>query len=151
MALTILRGPAGSGKSQHIAEADPAPQVIADYTRLWAAITGAERGPDGRYPERRDDDPTLALVASVQAHVVRVAQREGLRGYVTTSDSRPEAVERLRELGATAGVETLDPGEEVVRNRLRDRRTGRLSRSCDKAVRRWYRPRGVFRGGGRRR
>ena len=135
MALKILRGPAGAGKSQEI----PPGTVRADLTAIWAAVTGAERDADGRYPIREDGDPALALAAYLKLTIVRYAKREGLNGVVTTSSSSPEAVERLREAGATAGVETVDPGEAVVRRRLADRRTGRLHAACERAVSRWYR------------
>lgn len=135
MALSILRGPAGAGKSQEI----PPGTLRVDLTALWAALRGIERGPDGKYPERSDDDPALALALYLKAAAVRQAAREGLTGVVTTSSSSAEAVERLREQGATAGVQTVDPGEETVRRRLAGP-DGNLSAACEAAVSRWYRP-----------
>ena len=136
MALTILRGPVGSGKSQLIREEKP--EILADVTALWAAISGAERDADGLFPERRGDDPALEAARYMKAALVGFAARRGLRGIVTTSDSSPEAVERLREQGATAGVRTVDPGEAVVRRRLAAP-DGQLSPACEQAVGRWYR------------
>lgn len=131
MALGILRGPAGAGKSQ---ELEPG-ELRADLTALWAALFGRERGPDGRYPERSESEAQVA--AYVQAAVVAFAARQGLTGWATTSDSSPEAVERLRERGATGPVRTVDPGEAVVRRRLAGDE-GQLSPQCEAAVRRWY-------------
>lgn len=132
MALRILRGPAGAGKSQEI---EPG-TLRADLTALWVALFGYERGPDGKYPERTAEE--AAVASYLKAAVVRHAAREGLPGVVTTSDSSPEAVERLREQGATAGVQTVDPGIDEVRRRLADPTTGRLSAACEEAIRRWY-------------
>ena len=131
MALSILRGPAGAGKSQELRPGT----LRADLTALWAALYGYERGADGRYPERTATE--AALAAYLKAAVVRYASRDGLAGVVTTSSSSPEAVERLREAGATAGVRTVDPGEDVVRRRLAGP-DGTLSAACEIAVSRWY-------------
>ena len=137
--LAIVRGPAGGGKSQWIRERIGPADVLVDYTALWAALTAAERGPDGKYPIRLDGDPRLALVEWVRMAAIRQAAERELSGYVTTSDSRPEAVERLQAAGATGPVETVDPGEAVVRARLADAVTGALSPQCEVALARWYR------------
>ena len=58
MAIEIVAGPAGSGKSQLVAvELDKERDVLIDFTRLWAAISGIDRLPDGRFPVRRRGDP----------------------------------------------------------------------------------------------
>lgn len=134
MALGILRGPAGAGKSQEI---EPG-TLRVDLTAIWVALTGAERGPDGKYPERGDADPALELAQYLKAAAVRQAARTGLQGVVTTSSSAPAAVERLREQGATAGVRTVDPGAAEVVERLADPESGQLSGPCRQAVGRWY-------------
>ena len=126
MAIGIIRGPAGGGKSQVIAARLRPGEVVIDFTRLYVALAGVERGPDGRYPVRHDGDPRLALAEYVRMVAVRQASDRELSGYATTSDSRPEAVERLRDAGATGPVETVDPGREVVRARLADAGDGRL-------------------------
>ena len=139
MAIGIIRGPAGGGKSQVIAARLRPGEVVIDFTRLYVALAGVERGPDGRYPVRHDGDPRLALAEYVRMVAVRQASDRELSGYATTSDSRPEAVERLRDAGATGPVETVDPGREVVRARLADAVTGALSQQCEIALGRWYR------------
>ena len=57
--LVLIQGPAGGAKSQVAAEMLEAGevQVLADTTALWAALSGVQRGPDGKYPVRQDDDP----------------------------------------------------------------------------------------------
>ena len=137
--ISILRGPAGGGKSQVIAERLQPGEFVADFTRLYVALAAVERGPDGKYPERQDGDPLLGLVSAVKAAVIREAARRELSGYVTTSDSRPEEIDRLRATGADGEVVTIDPGEEVVRARLADPVSGELSPQCSQAMGRWYR------------
>ena len=133
MAFGILRGPAGAGKSQELE-----PGILrADVTALWAAVTGAQRGADGRYPVRADDDQGLEIARYLKATLISFAAKRGLSGVATTSDSSPEAVERLREQGATGPVRTVDPGESVVRRRLAGP-DGQLSGACESAVQRWY-------------
>ena len=139
MAISIVRGPAGGGKSQYVERAHTAGKVVIDFTRLYAALALVERGADGMYPVRVDGDPLLPLVEAVKTFATREAARRELSGHVTTSDSSPGEVERLRELGARGEVVTLDPGEEVIRARLADAETGALSPECGKALSRWYR------------
>ena len=98
----------------------------------------------GRYPERVDGDPRLPLVSELRDRAIAEAAARELDGYVTTSDSRPESLDRLARLAASAGVgaaaiRIIDPGEEIVRARLADAVTGTLSDSCESALARWYR------------
>ena len=132
--IGVFAGPAGAGKSQVLRERLQPGEVVVDYTMLWVALTAAERGPDGKYPERTDDDPRLGLVSAVKAYALRDAARRELNGYTTTSDSRPEEIERLRRGGADGPVETIDPGREVVAARLSDPVSGRLSEQCSRAL-----------------
>lgn len=140
--LVLVEGPAGGGKSQVTAAMLEAGEVelVADVTRLWVALSGARRGPDGRYPVRRDDDPSLEVARYMQAVVVRQALEGGADVAVTTSRRGQVARWLVVAEGAAAAfsVRTVDPGELVVRARLADPSTGTLSEACDRAVRRWY-------------
>ena len=90
MPIGILRGPAGAGKSQWF-EANSEPgDLWLDITAIWAAVRGLERGPDGRYPVRLDDDQGLRMAAYLKATGIAFAEREGLDGWATTSSSAPE-------------------------------------------------------------
>lgn len=141
MTLTLLQGPAGSGKSQLLAALLAATdnQIGLDITALWAAMSGATRGPDGRYSERSDDDPALAGAFYTQHVTTRWALSEGVDVAVTTS--RPGQEERWRRLAEEAGVpfqvRTVDPGREVVEARLAGP-DGELSEACRRAIDRWY-------------
>ena len=139
--LTLVQGPAGGAKSQLVAGLIAADDVdiVSDVTRLWVALSGATRGPDGRYPVRLDGDPALHTARYVQAVAVRRALEDGARVAVTTS--RAGEVARWQgvadDAGAAFAVRTVDPGEDVVRARLAEA-DGELSPECNKAIKRWY-------------
>ena len=135
MPIVPIVGPAGAGKSQYIARERTAGDVVIDYTSLWAALTGAQRGPDGKYPERRDDDPSLALMSAVKNFALSQAVERELNGFVTSS-ARAD-VERLESRTGQQAV-TIDPGREVVEARLVDDDTRYLSDECRRALARWY-------------
>lgn len=141
MGLYLVQGPAGSGKSQLVASMLAAGEITvqADVTALWAALSGAVRGPDGRYPVRLDDDPALAVAQYIQRVAVRQALQDGADVAVTTS--RRGQVDRWRQLAddaiTTFAVRTVDPGRDVVAARLADD-SGVLSDSCETAIKRWY-------------
>ena len=139
--LHLIEGPAAGGKSQHVealVEAGTV-QVVADVTALWVALSGAKRGPDGRYPIRRDDDPALHTARYLQAVAVRHALEQGADVAVTAS--RPLQAARWRHVSTshTLEVTTVDPGEAVVRQRLALPETGELSPECQRAIDRWFR------------
>ena len=137
MAISILRGPAGAGKSQWL-EHNRGDRLVIDLTRLWVALGLYERGADGLYPVRQSDDPALALARILKAAAVGIAAREGIDAIVTTSDSSAEEIERLRRRGAIGAVVTVDPGLAEVRRRLADQATGVVSDDCENAIQRWY-------------
>ena len=117
--LTLIQGPAGSGKSAVAADSLDAGEieVLVDVTSIWAALSGARRGPDGRYPPRSEDDPALGAALYVQTVAARFALERGARVGVTTS--RRGQVDRWADVARAAGVEfdvrEVDPGEDVVR------------------------------------
>lgn len=139
--LTLIEGPAGGGKSQVAADLLDAGEieVLADITALWVALSGAVRGPDGRYPERGEDEPALSVAQYLQAVAVRYALEAGYSVGATTS--RRGQVERWRQLAVAAGrnfaVRTVDPGLAVVTARLAGP-DGELSEACRQAIGRWY-------------
>ena len=59
---------------------------------------------------------------------------------LTNSDGSPSRRDYLlSKLGPGSTEQILDPGEDVVRARLSNSKTGKLSRECGKAIGRWYR------------
>ena len=143
MPVGIIRGPAGSGKSQWYQENSEPEDLFLDVTSIWAAIRGLERDPEtGLYPVREDDDPGLRTALYLRSTAVRFASENGIDGWATTSNSSPEAVERLRDRGAVGEVVSLDGfTEDEIEARLADKKTKRVSRQCRRAMKRWFRPR----------
>ena len=152
MAIEIVAGPAGSGKSQLVAaELDKERDVLIDFTRLWAAISGIDRLPDGRFPVRRRDDPRTGLVVSAKALLLEEALRRELEKSGTvflTTSSRDELANLERRLPERTRARIIDPGEDAARARLAQPGNGGLEPECEEALRRWYNPRPSF---GRRR
>ena len=137
MALVIVRGPAGGGKSQYVERERGPGDLLIDFTAIYVALAGVTRGPDGKYPIRESHDPLLGIVSAIKAFAIAEAARRELGGFVTTSSSAPGEVERLRRLGADGPVTTIDPGEQIVRARLAGD-DGELSEQCRLALARWY-------------
>ncbi len=136
----LLSGPAGAGKSQlarELAAERGGPVVIADFQALYAAIAGAERGPDGRYPERIE--ALLPTTEHTRQVVIAAAVQRDLDVIATNSDGDGERRAALLEaLGVGAIERVVDPGREVVEARLADPVTGELSPQCRSAIGRWY-------------
>ena len=136
MPIVPIVGPASGGKSQLIAARLTPGMVVLDFTMLYVALSGVQRGPDGRYPERVTGDPLLPMVSEVKALALNAAIRRELSGFVTSS-ARDDVEMLERVTGAKATV--VDPGEDIVRARLADPVTGEVSEECSAALRRWYR------------
>ena len=144
--LLLLQGPAGGGKSGVYAQLLRAgvAQVVADYTRIYVALTGVVRDPDtGLYPVRLATDAVVAAgtVTYAQATIVRHALGAGLSTIVTTSRRGQERrwQQVAEETNAAFSVQTVDPGRQVVTERLASQTGGVLSDECETAIRRWYR------------
>ena len=141
MALTVIAGPPGSGKSGHVRSLLAAGEVdvIADTTALWAALGNYERDPEtGRYPTRQDDDVALRLALYLQATAATFAAREGLNIAITTA--RKDQQSRWRTIaednGASFSYSEIDPGRAVVEQRLAQ--GGRLETACEVAIAKYY-------------
>ena len=137
MPIQPVVGPASGGKSQWISARLTPGQVVLDFTRLYVALAGIERGPDGRYPERATGDPLLPLTSAGKAVLLSMAVERQLDGYVTSS-SRDDVPMLERVTGQPATI--IDPGEATVRARLADPITGELTTECANALTRWYKP-----------
>ena len=154
MPISILRGPAGGGKSQYFEENSEKGDLLIDLTSLWASLLALERDPvTGLFPLRLDGSPALRVAAYLKSTAIRFAARENFNSWVTTSNSSPVAVERLREIigastgtgtGAGAGAGRIvtvggDLTERQIMSRLANPVTGETSEECQKAARRWFR------------
>ncbi len=141
MAGVLISGPAGGGKSQAARderERLPHPAIVVDFQSIYAAITQAQRGPDGRYPER-DEADLLPIVENIRQHTMIVAVERGINVVATNSDGSPERRGYLLGLlGPVAAERVIDPGRDVVTARLASLTTGELSGACESAIGRWY-------------
>ena len=137
MPITPIVGPAGSGKSQLVAAERRPSDVLIDFTLLWAALTGATRGEDGRFPVREDDDPSLPLVSAAYWFTLTEAVRRELSGFVTSATRAN--VERLERItGVKARVVDVKPGPLLARLTETDDDGEYIEGACVSAVRRWW-------------
>lgn len=136
----LISGPAGASKSglarEKLAETE-GPAVAADFQAIVAALLLLRRDPEtGKYPER--PEWVLPLAEHVRREVIDAARSRDVRVVATNSDGAPDRRRFLIErLGPGALEEVIDPGEQVCRARLSGR-TGKLSKACEGAIRRWY-------------
>ena len=140
MPSVLLSGPAGAAKSAYakglFGQASGL-VIIADFQSFYAALTGDERGPNGRYPLR--NERLLPITEYVRRAAITGAVERDIQVIATNSDGDP--VRRkflLSQLGADATERVIDPGRDVVSVRLADPATGELSLECDEAINRWY-------------
>ena len=140
MPSILLSGPAGGGKSQEakrLRDSNPSPAVLADFQRIYVALTGDERGPDGKYPLR--DENLLPITEYVRRSVIGAATERGLDVILTNSDGDPDRRQFLLSLLPPGSTERIiDPGREIVTARLSDAVTNELPTECDAAIGRWY-------------
>ena len=144
MASILLSGPAGGGKSQaavELVQSGLGPTVAADFQSIVVALLQLTRDPvTGLYPVR--PEWVLPLAEYTRQAVITGAVSRQMSVVATNSDGSPERRKYLlSKLGPGATETIIDPGEEVVRARLSNSKTGKLSRECGKAIGRWYRRR----------
>ena len=140
----LLSGPAGGGKTgAALAELldRTAPAVIIDFQQIYAALLGIKRNPEtGRFPERLDADAyALALAEYVRLSTIRAAREQEIDVIATNSDGdgrRRQFLLGLLGPGSTERV--IDPGIEVVTQRLTVGVNFEPSEQCRKAINRWY-------------
>ena len=137
----LVSGPAGAGKSdvaRELRDEMDGPAVIADFQSLYAAISGDVRGPDGTFPMR--DERLLPITEYVRRALISGAVSRQIGVVGTNSDGDPDRrAFLLEQLGEGSEEQVVDPGEDVVRSRLSNRRTGRISTACKAASDRWFR------------
>lgn len=143
MASILVSGPAGADKTaiaRQLLQENSELAVAADFQSIYAALTLAQRGPDGRYPLR--DNRLLPLTEYVRRAVITGALTRQIQVIATNSDGDPaRRAFLLQQLGQGASERIIDPGREIVAARLADPATGTLAVPCEQAINRWYRGR----------
>ena len=145
--LIRIAGPPAAGKSQRAQAmvADGEADLVADTTAIWAAIGAKARDDSGSYPVRADGDLLLPLALYLKTTVARQGLERDLR--VVKTSSTPTDLPRDRALASEFGASfreiVVDPGESVVRDRLRGE-DGSVSDDCEQAIARFYSPGGAL-------
>ena len=141
MANTLISGPAGAAKTQEarrILSESAVPIVAVDFQALYAGLLLLERQPDGRYPERlARHGYVIPLVEYIRQAAITGAALMDIEVAMTNSDgSPPRRDSLLQRLGPGTAELVIDPGRDVVRERLAV--DGVLSDQCAEAIERWY-------------
>ena len=138
----LYSGPAGGGKSQAARELlrTGKVDVVADYQTLASALLLLERDPvTGRYPPRDARfEKIVPLAAAIKSAVVKEARERGLTVVETNSNGSPAQRQRLMAALGGASERIIDPGRQVVEQRLADPVTGQLSSQCREGIARYY-------------
>ena len=129
--LYVVCGPPASGKSSWIAARAKPTDIVIDLDRIALALAG----PDA--PQWQHDEVLLKVAhrARFAALDEAVKHRDTVDVYLIHTMPSAKALARYRRLDAK--VVTVDPGEQVVRQRVRDMRAAGM----DAVVTRWYRQR----------
>ncbi|MFD7093385.1 AAA family ATPase [Streptomyces xanthophaeus] len=129
--LYVVTGPPAAGKSSWIRAHAKARDVVIDLDLMALAMAGP--GAD-----HHKHDPTLLRIV----HRARQAAIHEAERHLATTDvylihtmPQTKALVRYRRLGAR--IVTVDPGEEIVRRRVRDMRQPEM----EGVVTAWYRQR----------
>ena len=138
------RGPAGGGKSGRAEtlleemRLKHGTSIIVDFQKLYVAVSAVRRRKkDGRYPDRGDGDGLLPIVEWLRQRSIGESVSRDIFVIATNSDGNPARRQYLMSLlGIDATEEVLDPGRDVVEERLSV--DGELAPGCEQAINRWY-------------
>ena len=148
MANLLISGPAGANKSaaaRELLAAATVPTIMIEFQDLYASVLGIRRNPEtGRFPPRRPQDAYALPMAEYlrQAAITgAIAQELDIVLMNSDGDSDRRAF-LLGRLGPTASERVIDPGFQVVADRLTV--DGTLNPECLAAIRRWHGRLGVL-------
>ena len=126
--LYVVLGPPAAGKSTWVLARATPRDIVVDFDRLALALTGPHADPH-EHPSPLWGVTRKARRAAIDA---AVAHRDRLDVYVIHSMPSQAKVDDYARLGAS--FVTLDPGRDVVLERCRAQRPGRMVA----VARRWY-------------
>ena len=138
----LLSGPAGAGKSaaaRELLSVAVVATIMIEFQDLYASILGIRRDPEtGRYPPRRPQDAfALPMAEYLRQAAITGAIAQDIDIVLSNSDGNPERRKYLLgRLGPTATERVIDPGVEIVTQRLTV--DGTLSEDCRAAIQRWH-------------
>ncbi|MFJ2303767.1 MULTISPECIES: AAA family ATPase [unclassified Streptomyces] len=135
--LYVVTGPPAAGKSSWIQAHATARDIVIDLDRIALALTGPGA-------PQWNHDPLVQRVAQRARFAAideAVRHLDEVDVYLIHTMPSPKARAKYQRLGARIVV--VDPGEDVVRERVRTMR----SEGMDRVVTRWYR---TYRKGGSR-
>ncbi|MEV1063388.1 AAA family ATPase [Streptomyces sp. NPDC050263] len=132
--LYVVTGPPAAGKSSWIEAHAKAADIVIDLDRITRALTGPGA------PNWNQDPIHLRVAHKARYAAMQEAfeVRDQVDVYLIHTMPSDAWLARYRGLGAE--IVTVDPGEQVVRERVRAMR----SSAMDRVVTRWYRH---YRGG----
>ncbi|MFE1925807.1 hypothetical protein ACFW91_24950 [Streptomyces asoensis] len=132
--LYVITGPPAAGKSSYIEARAKPRDIVIDLDRITRALTGPGA------PQWNHDPiaSKVALRARYAAIDEAVKHLQDVDVFLIHTMPSEVWLARYRRLGAE--IVTVDPGEQVVRDRVRAMR----SSAMDRVVTRWYRH---YRGG----
>ena len=143
----LLSGPGGAGKSvlaREILATLARPGAVIDFQEIYAMLAGISRDPEtGRYPPRLPEHAhLLALAEYLRRAAITATQARDVDIVITNSDGNPRRRGFLLSLLKTGSREVvLDPGVDVIFERLTLPGASEPSDQCKELMRRWY---GVF-------
>ncbi|MCP3820077.1 ATP-binding protein [Streptomyces sp. A3M-1-3] len=127
--LIVVTGPPAAGKSSYIKARAKANDIVIDLDLMALAMAGP--GAD----HHKHSETLLRIVHRARQAAIHEAERhlDTTDVYLIHTQPSPKARARYKRLGARIVV--VDPGEQVVRQRVRDMRQGEM----EGVVTRWYR------------
>lgn len=124
--LTVVTGPPCAGKTTYVREHATPGDIIIDYDLLAVALGS---------PDSHDHPPAIAAVAAnARMAAIDAAKQTRVDTWIIHAHPTPQSLAIYRKQGTR--VIEIDPGEQVVRQRINDERTAKGT--AHQYADRWY-------------